>query len=63
MGKEGKCLIEKGTKIFIMKTIKEICAIAFDDKDFKEYLGNNKSKNRLSNEQFFELSRDFADPT
>ena len=60
--KEEKYLIDKGTNIFIMKTIDSIETIPFDHEEIKKHLGENKLINDLSNELVFEISRDFADP-
>ena len=60
--KEEKCLIDKGTNIFIMKTIYSTETIPFNHEIIKNHCGSNKLINRVSNELVFELSRDFADP-
>ena len=59
--KEEKYLIDKGTNIFIMKTINSIETIQFDYNILRN-LGSHKYINNLSNELVFELSRDLADP-
>ena len=46
-----------------MKKIDQIESVSFECNLMEEYCVREKLKNRLSNKQVFEITRDFADPT
>lgn len=58
----SKCLVEKGTTIFIPKNLNEIVKTVYDEDEILQYHGNSVKPLGLSNYMGFETIKDLNDP-